>query len=139
MTKISQYASMTTLSPNDLMDVSEWNGVTYDTRSLSYTNLLASLTADLPLTDNSIYDIDGTLTGNRTVQGGGFEIRFVNMPLFSISDNFRVGLTDLFVDTGTSRVGIGTATPTETFEVVGTFGTVSTSSPPNKNQFKIER
>ncbi len=137
MTKISQYASMTLLSPNDLMDVSEWNGVTYDSRSLSYTNLLASLNADLPLGDNSIYDIDGTLTGNRTVQGGGFDIRWLNIPLFTIGSNFSVASDTLFVDSGTSRVGIGTGTPTETFEIVGSFGTVSTANPPNKNQFKI--
>jgi len=137
MTKISQYASMTLLSPNDLMDVSEWNGVTFDSRSLSYTNLLASLTADLPLTDNSIYDIDGTLTGTRIVNGGGFDISFTNLPTFSIGSNLVVDTDTLFVESGTNRVGIGTATPTETLEVVGTFGTVSTSSPPNKNQLKI--
>tara|TARA_R110000751_G_scaffold7210_1_gene29799 strand:+ start:19042 stop:20172 length:1131 start_codon:yes stop_codon:yes gene_type:complete len=137
MTKISQYASMITLSPNDLIDVSEWNGVTFDSRSLSYTNLLASLTADLPLTDNSIYDIDGTLTGNRLVLGGGFDLSFANIPLFSIANNLNVGSDTLFVDSGTSRVGIGTPTPTETLEVVGTFGTISTNTVTRKNQLQI--
>lgn len=117
MTKISQYASMITLSPNDLIDVSEWNGVTFDSRSLSYTNLIGSLTADLPLTDNSIYDIDGTLTGPRAVDGGGFDLTFTNLPVFSIGSDLAVDTDTLYVQSGTNRVGIGTSTPGSNLDV----------------------
>ena len=119
MTKISQYASMITLSPDDLIDVSEWDaiGSVFNTRSLSYTNLLASLTSDLPLTDNSIYDTDGTLTGPRAVNGGGFNLEFSNLPLFSIGSDLAVDTNTLYVHSGTNRVGIGTATPGSNLDV----------------------
>jgi hypothetical protein len=47
MTKISQYTSMTTLQSGDLMDISEDLGGSYGSRSLTYSNLLTNLNADL--------------------------------------------------------------------------------------------
>lgn len=130
---------MTTLSGDDLMDVSEWDaaGATFNSRKLSYTNLLASLNTDLPLGDTSLYAADGTLAGNRAVNGGGFNLSFTNLPTLSIAGNLAIDTSTLFVDSGTNRVGIGTATPTQTLEVVGTFGTVSTANPAGKNQLKL--
>ena len=51
MTKISQYASMTTLAAADLIDVSKFIGPAYETRSLSYANMLTNLASDLPIND----------------------------------------------------------------------------------------
>jgi 2-methylaconitate cis-trans-isomerase PrpF len=46
MTKISQYTPITTLANGDLLDVSQDTGAgTYGTKSISYANLLAQLTA----------------------------------------------------------------------------------------------
>lgn len=56
MVKISQYTTISTLDPQDLFDTSRYDtvGATYDTRSVSWLNILGNITTDLASLDGPI-------------------------------------------------------------------------------------
>jgi prepilin-type processing-associated H-X9-DG protein len=116
--KISEYPAKTVFNDGDLYDVSTYDGVSaYTSEKLTFAQLKAELNSVLNFVSDNLYTANGTLLGNRTVTQGGFDLR-----IEAGSNDFYVnGATanTLFVDGSASRVGIGTATPSETLQVLG--------------------
>jgi hypothetical protein len=69
-------------------------------------------------TGNTLYTADGSLAGNRTVTQGTNTLAFTSSATTGTS-HFTVDGTTLNVDAVNNRIGIGTATPTQRFTVVG--------------------
>ena len=65
--------------------------------------------------DTSIYNTDGTLTGNRIVTQGGNTLSFNS----TAANAFSVDGTTFSVNAATNAVGIGTTTPSNTLHVEG--------------------
>jgi hypothetical protein len=84
---------------------------------------------------NNLYNIDGTLTANRTVTQTDKNLNFTSTAATGTS-HFTVDGTTLNVDAVNNRVGIGTAAPVNTLEVksaaAGTSG-LTLSNLPNAN------
>lgn len=67
-------------------------------------------------TSTTLYNGNGTLSGNRTVTQGTNTLAFTS----TATNGFSVDGTTFSVDAANNRIGIGTATPTQTLDVVGT-------------------
>jgi len=63
----------------------------------------------------NIYNIDGTLTGNRIVTQGTNTLAFTS----TVTNGFSVDGSTFSVDASLNRIGIGTNTPTSTLDVRG--------------------
>jgi len=107
--KISTYLTeVLALVNNDRLDVSkEISPGVFDSQYLKYSTLLTELNADL--TVSNLYNIDGSLGGNRFVTLGGNDLTFVG----------TVDANLLRLDPTTDFIGIGTITPSEKLEVIG--------------------
>ena len=72
-------------------------------------------------TATTLYNGDGSLSGNRTVTQGSNTLTFTS----SATNGFSVDGSTFSVDASNNRVGIGTTTPTSTLDVrgYGVFGT----------------
>lgn len=123
--KITDYPTMTTLASGDLMDVSDYDGVSaFTSKSLDWDDLKTNIESQITFTN--LYTNDGTLAGNRIVSMG------VNDLTYGSTGDANL----LKFETTNDRIGIGTATPTEKLEVAGnakvngTFKTQSTSAIP---------
>ena len=68
-----------------------------------------------------IYNSVGTPSGLTLTSGPGFVVKYeISKPLkLNVSSNLEVGTANLFVDTQTSRVGVGTREPEATLHVEG--------------------
>ena len=123
--KITDYPTMTTLASGDLMDVSDYDGVSaFTSKSLDWDDLKTNIESQITFTN--LYTNDGTLAGNRIVSMGVNDLTFGS-----------TGDTNLLkLETTNDRIGIGVAAPTEKLEVAGntkvngTFKTQSTSAIP---------
>jgi len=106
--KITDYPTMTTLASGDLMDVSDYDGVSaFTSKSLDWDDLKTNIESQITFTN--LYTNDGTLAGNRIVSMG------VNDLTFGSTGEANL----LRFDSTSDRIGIGTAAPTEKLEVVG--------------------
>ena len=106
--KITDYPTMTTLASGDLMDVSDYDGVSaFTSKSLDWDDLKTNIESQITFTN--LYTNDGTLAGNRIVSMG------VNYLTFGSTGEANL----LRFDSTSDRIGIGTAAPTEKLEVVG--------------------
>jgi len=106
--KITDYPTMTTLASGDLMDVSDYDGVSaFTSKSLDWDDLKTNIESQITFTN--LYTNDGTLSGNRIVSMG------VNDLTFGSTGDANL----LRFDSTSDRIGIGTAAPTEKLEVVG--------------------
>jgi trimeric autotransporter adhesin len=106
--KITDYPTMTTLASGDLMDVSDYDGVSaFTSKSLDWDDLKTNIESQITFTN--LYTNDGTLAGNRIVSMG------VNDLTFGSTGEANL----LRFDSTSDRIGIGTAAPTERLEVVG--------------------
>ena len=107
--KISTYLTeVLALVNNDRLDVSkEISPGVFDSQYLKYSTLLTELNADL--TVSNLYNVDGSLGGNRFVTLGGNDLTFVG----------TVDANLLRLDPTTDFIGIGTITPSEKLEVIG--------------------
>lgn len=70
-------------------------------------------------TSTTLYNGNGTLSGNRTVTMGTNTLSFPSTATTGTS-HFTVDGTTLNIDAVNNRIGIGTATPTQTLDVAGT-------------------
>ena len=71
------------------------------------------------LADTNIYNINGSLTGDRTVTQGANSLTFTG----TTTNAFSVDENTFSVDAANDRVGVGTTTPLAKFDIVGTtFG-----------------
>ena len=106
--KITDYPTMTTLASGDLMDVSDYDGVSaFTSKSLDWDDLKTNIESQITFTN--LYTNDGTLAGNRIVSMG------VNDLTFGSTGEANL----LRFDSTSDRIGIGTAAPTERLEIVG--------------------
>lgn len=106
--KITDYPTMTTLASGDLMDVSDYDGVSaFTSKSLDWDDLKTNIETQITFTN--LYTNDGTLAGNRFVTLNGNDLTFVG----------TVDANLLRLDPTTDFIGIGTVLPTEKLEVVG--------------------
>jgi hypothetical protein len=106
--KITDYPTMTTLASGDLLDVSDYDGVSaFVSKSIDWDVLKTNIEGQITFTN--LYTTDGTLAGNRIVSMG------VNDLTFGSTGDANL----LRFDSTSDRVGIGTATPTEKLEIVG--------------------
>ena len=67
-------------------------------------------------TSTTLYNGNGTLSGNRTITQGTNTLTFTS----TATNGFSVDGTTFSVDAANNRIGIGTATPAQTLDVVGT-------------------
>ncbi len=123
--KITDYPTMTTLASGDLMDVSDYDGVSaFTSKSLDWDDLKTNIESQITFTN--LYTNNGTLAGNRIVTLNGNDLTFAG----------TVDANLLRLDPTTDFIGIGTVLPTEKLEVVGntkingTFKTQSASAIP---------
>lgn len=70
------------VSDNDLFEVSVFNGVDYDTFSVSGADVKAGLPA------TNVYNSDGTLSGNRNVDANGYQLQISNAGVFIVDSSF---------------------------------------------------
>ena len=105
--KITDYPTMTTLASGDLMDVSDFDGAAFTSKSLDWDDLKTNIESQITFTN--LYTNDGTLAGNRIVSMG------VNDLTFGSTGEANL----LRFDSTSDRIGIGTAAPTERVEIVG--------------------
>jgi hypothetical protein len=106
--KITDYPTMTTLASGDLMDVSDYDGVSaFTSKSLDWDDLKTNIEGQI--TFANIYSNNGTLAGNRIVTLNGNDLTFAG----------TVDANLLRLDPTTDFIGIGTILPTEKLEVVG--------------------
>tara|TARA_R110002074_G_scaffold402091_1_gene603609 strand:+ start:38 stop:1201 length:1164 start_codon:yes stop_codon:yes gene_type:complete len=105
--KITDYPTMTTLASGDLMDVSDFDGAAFTSKSLDWDDLKTNIEGQITFTN--LYTNDGTLAGNRIVSMG------VNDLTFGSTGEANL----LRFDSTSDRIGIGTAAPTERVEIVG--------------------
>ena len=70
-------------------------------------------------TSTTLYNGNGSLSGNRTVTQGTNTLAFTSSATSGTS-HFTVDGTTFNVDAVNNRIGIGTATPTQTLDVAGT-------------------
>ncbi len=106
--KITDYPTMTTLASGDLMDVSDYDGVSaFTSKSLDWDDLKTNIETQITFTN--LYTNDGTLAGNRFVTLNGNDLTFVG----------TVDANLLRLDPTTDFIGIGTILPTEKLEVAG--------------------
>ena len=100
--KITDYPTMTTLASGDLMDVSDYDGVSaFTSKSLDWDDLKTNIESQITFTN--LYTNDGTLAGNRIVSMG------VNDLTFGSTGEANL----LRFDSTSDRIGIGTAAPIE--------------------------
>ncbi len=74
-------------------------------------------TGTIALTSQLLENTDITLAGNRIITGGANTLDITS----TVIDGFSVDGTTFSVDGNTNRVGIGTAAPSTTLDLVGTF------------------
>ena len=123
--KITDYPTMTTLASGDLMDVSDYDGVSaFTSKSLDWDDLKTNIESQITFTN--LYTNDGTLAGNRIVSMG------LNDLTFGSTGDANL----LKFETTNDRIGIGVAAPSEKLEIAGnakvngTFKTQSASAIP---------
>lgn len=106
--KITDYTPMTTLTDGDLFDISDFDEVSaYASKSLTWALLKTNIESEITFENFATTDL--TLTGNRV-----HDLGVNDLTLGSTGDANLLKL-----ETTNDRVGIGTATPSEKFNVVG--------------------
>jgi hypothetical protein len=148
--KITDYPAKTAFDDGDLYDVSTFDGVSaYTSEKMTFTQLKAELNSSLSF--SSIYNADGSLTAARTVTLTPTNtLTFTGGKVTIVGEDSTNSNTALVIDNSSATrlmtirndgsVGIGTTTPTATFEVAALsgFGTILKGNSGSASEFTLQ-
>jgi len=113
--KITEYTPVGSVNNQSLSDWSFWTGLAFETRSLSYQNMVTGLNNDLTFPgSDSIYTASSFIGASRTVTLSDGAITAQDLTFSSLTDSNLLRL-----DATNDRVGIGILSPLETGHIAG--------------------